>query len=194
MPPDTDPRRRDLMQIAVNGWGTAEILKQRADSYAKKLRVSSLIGFALPVVVGATVIALGADWQYLKQALVLVAVVSAIQALYNAYLIFRGYEREMQECLYSAAVNRDLATRAEQLAKQVQLESDQFDSLVQQIQGENANQERHDERKHFTAKERRIAGRHGLFHFQQKCGVCKCVPPSLDAKADKSKCKFCGDF
>lgn len=192
--PQDDKRRMDLRQIAVNCWGTSEIFKIRADRYERSLRKSALVGFALPIVVGVLVIALGPDWKYLRYALVLVALISAAQALYNAYLIFHGYERELRDCLDSASTNRSIATRADLLSQNVQILEDEFARQYHQLVGENRNQETQDERRKITNKERRMAGRFGLFQFRQRCDACKKTPTSTDAKADGSNCKFCGDF
>lgn len=192
--PSEDIRRNELRQIAVNSWGTAAIFIMRADKCEKQLKIAALIGFTLPVLIGVLVIALGADWKYLNTALTIVGVVSAFQAIYNAILIFYGCERQLREYLDSASTNKSIAIRAFELSQNIQAPPDEFTAAYLLLKGENRNQENNDERKNISDKDRRIAGRNGLFQFSQKCGSCKKIPTSTAAKSDGSTCNFCGNF
>lgn len=194
MEPSKDPRRADLMQKAVDAWGTGIIFERRAKIYQAWLKACSLVGFAMPIVVGVLVIALGADWAGLKQLLYWVGIVAAVQALFNGFMIFNGFEEKLRTAQDSASLNKALAPRCEALAKDVKLADQDFEIAYASIRSECAAQEAHDEKKGITAKERRRGGRHGLRRFGLPCSTCRTKPASDSAKKDGSTCQSCGDF
>lgn len=191
--PSQDPRRRTLMQIAVNAWGTAVVLDARSSKYSQRLKFTGYIGFILPVVVGAYVAAFGVKGN-LDVFLFLVSAGLVMQTITSATLVYFGYEEKLSAALNSSATNKLLAAEADELAKNVSLPEATFSSLFSHLQGRNQAQETVDERLGFTLKDRRIAARAGMKRFNVKCNGCGQIPKSADAKADSSTCNDCGDF
>lgn len=192
--PSTDTRRRDLMQIAVNSWGTASVLGKRISLYSLLINVVSYIGFILPLLVGVYAIAFGVNANNLSLTIVIVSGVLAVQALASATLIFYGAEAKLKEALNSSTANKIFAVEAEELAKNVSLPENIFGTSSSLLIGKTRVQESIDERLGFTAKDRRIAARAGMKRFNLSCNGCGQIPKSADAKADKSICNDCGDF
>ncbi len=192
--PSRDARRRELMQMAVNSWGTGVILESRTRRYQSLLNASSLLGFILPVVVGATTMTFGAKWASLEDMVYIVGILAGIQALISAILIFFRFDDRLRVAQDSSSLNKALAPRCDALAKNVALPEEVFSVSHAALMAECRSQELFDEKLGFSEKERRMGGRSGLRRFSLKCGVCGITPLSDNAKIDGSKCKSCGDF
>jgi len=192
--PSQDPRRRDLIQKAVNAWGTAVIFERRAQRYQRWLKGPSLSGVAIPILFGAVVLAVGVDWEGLKDLAWYTGVFAAIQIVVSAYSLFQGYDDRFRQALDSASANKALAVALAELARNVSIQEEEFARKYSKLCGYYECQDVHDERKSVTERERRMGGRAGLKRFDIPCAKCKLVPSSYSARADKSECKFCGDF
>lgn len=192
MPPDQDPRRHELMQKAVDGWGTAAFLEVRAKKYERWLKITGFVGFILPVSIGAFVGAGALDWIHFKQAVAWVSVIGAVQTIASGFLVFAGFEKSLADTLHAAGVNKALSSSCERLAKNVFLPPDVFDKEHAKLIGECLAQERNDERFLASPKELRLAHRAGLRRFRWECAACKQIPTSNEANG--SKCTNCGDF
>ena len=192
--PATDSRRKDLMQKAVDSWGTAIILERRAKRYQGWIKASSFVGFITPLVVGVSVAAFGANWAKLSSLLLLVGFVSGGQVLVSGVLIFLGLETKLKQVQDSASINKMYAEQADVLAKNVRLPDVFFTESYLYLLGQINAHTFHDGKLGFSPKELRVAARAGFKRFNQKCGMCDLVPATADAKVDKSKCKNCGNI
>jgi len=182
------------MQMAVNSWGTGLILEKRTKTYQSLLNASALLGFILPVIVGATTMTFGVKWASLEGMVYVVGIFAGIQALISAVFIFFRLDDRLRVAQDASSMNKALAPRCEVLAKNIALPEDLFSVAHASLMAECRSREVFDEKLGFSEKDRRIAGRAGLRRFGLKCDVCKTVPLSDNAKVDGSNCKSCGDF
>jgi mobilome CxxCx(11)CxxC protein len=186
--------RQDLMQKAVDGWGTAVIFERRADLYEKRLKSTAFVGFFIPLAIGAIVSAGALKWVGLETFVFALGVVAAAQAIASGCLIFAGYEQRLSTVLNSAGINKALSVRCEMLAKDLILPEDAFQIQASTLIGECIGQDHNDERLKITPEERRRAARAGFRRYGACCRQCEKIPASEDATADGSDCKTCGDF
>jgi mobilome CxxCx(11)CxxC protein len=185
-PPST-ALRQQAWNVAVYGYGTAAIFKERIGPLKKRLMWLKFIGLVIPVLVGTLVLTFG-QGDYLQPVLIFVGVIGTGQAVFSIWALTSNWEESYAYAKESARHNTRIADQAVEVARDFHLDGLELKARVGLVVQEHRFRSEQDEVQDVTPAEMRMGLRVGLHQFQRACVTCKEIPnPSAPGK-----CSTCG--
>ncbi len=182
--------RIECWNRALNARGTSYIFSIRADKYKRLIRLITVLGIIVPILLGGVVATYGAKSNVLIWTIVIAAPISVIQLLLSGVSLVYKWDDQLAYSLESQTDNRQLSEEYEALAKFPPPDLNVFKSDFQILKTKEAARTNQDDKVRFSDKENRRGMRYGLMIFKRECLGCKKQPLSLKP----SECDICGNY
>lgn len=148
------------------------------------------MGLVVPLLLGATVAAYGANSAILNIAIAITAPISIFQIVLSGISLASKWDDQLAYSLESQSENRILTEAYEELAKYPPTDLIEHKRRFDVIKAKDDARIRQDEKVSFSIKENRRGMRYALWIRKKKCGTCQIVPTSMTP----SNCDTCGNF
>lgn len=184
-----DALRRQAWRGALDAFATGYMFEHRQRRMRHHLRLLSFVGLAVPLAVGAAVLAFGvtaSSWVYV---LWIAAVLGFAQVVLSLWSLVARWDETLAHASESASANYDLSRRFRATAENPP-DASTFSYRLDILLAENAQREQADYKQDLREMEKRRGHRAALRHFDKPCKACKQVPLSLKA----TECDICGNF
>lgn len=181
--------RQQAWRAAYDAYGTAYIFEQRQRATRSRLRLINFVGLAVPLAVGASVLAFGFAAGTWNIVIWIAGVLGVGQVVVSLWALNARWEERLAYASESAPANHDLSQRFRNLAERAPAVAE-FVPQLQTLLDENSQRTSADYKQDITEKEKRAGHRATLRHFQKACSACKNVPVDMHP----TKCAVCGNF
>lgn len=171
--------RQDSWEKAIHCLATSYIFQQKSIRYGNYLRYNSILGLIVPLLLGAVAATYGANSDYLKLGLIIVAPFSVAQVIISGLALANKWEQNLSYSLESQTENRILSDDFKSIAKYppsgLTEAQHKFDLLITK----DNERTKQDEKVVFGDKENRKGLRYALMILQISCVVCQTKPLSM---------------
>ncbi|WP_286894965.1 MULTISPECIES: mobilome CxxCx(11)CxxC protein [Sphingobacterium] len=178
---------------AMQTFGYSYIFSRRARFYAKWLRVLTLLGILVPLIIGTAATGYGTDSNLLKSLIWVSVPLSIFQITISAFALVNKWE-DMSSYSLEAVANYDmLSEKFRSLAKIEPENEEDILNLIKEFDNLNSHynyRSQQDVKYLITEREKRIGMRWALRDFQRQCAACHEVPVSMES----TECPVCGQF
>lgn len=182
--------RKESHNLALHTYATHYLYSRRQSRIEKWLRMITLLGFVIPVLIGGIVSSYGLESLASKWSLIVLTPLAVFQLVLSAISLVYRWEDKVSYYLESSISNRNLSQEFDKLGKypneDVKITEHQYELLMER----NNNREEQDDKYPFTDKEMRRGMRYALRRFQRSCLGCNQVPVSMKPTG----CDVCGHF
>ncbi|MCU1615071.1 MAG: putative rane protein [Frankiales bacterium] len=185
-----DELRLDAWARALWAVGTAKIFEVRARALRRKIALLTYGGLAVPVMIGATVLAYGVHVSFLPTLVTLAAALLIIQALVALWSLVADWPGNLERAVRSLVANEALAQRFESLGKTPSNSPEGLRQELAVVASADDVQRQQDQTLNVSEREKRMGYRAALLRYQRRCPTCDETPSSMKP----SKCGVCGDF
>jgi len=175
---------------AFNLFGTAYILERRAQSLNWKLKVLTFSGIALPLTIGATLMALGAKSAVVDIMIPIIGIMATAQLLFSLWSVVANWTESYSNYLNSKIVNYHLASSWEILATETL--KDTFEKEKLDLLKSTNLRDAEDQKYHIADSEKRLGYRKALINYTRVCPTCGKKPISMCVKG--LSCDTCANF
>lgn len=179
--------RQACWDAALHCLGTSYIFQQRSKTYKTRIRLITVLGLAVPLLLGAMATAYGHSSNALNIALAITAPIAIIQVVLSGVSLVYKWDDTLAYSLESLADNRIIADEYKSLAEAAPID------LVNQyavLKAKDNARTAQDEKISVSENEKRTGMRYALWIFKKECVTCKLVPISMTPTA----CDTCGNF
>jgi mobilome CxxCx(11)CxxC protein len=179
-----DDLRTICWDAAINAFGTQKIFEHRAKLYDSWLKCFTLLGIAVPVLLGVDllhgipVVRTLSDWS---------ALLLCIFAIFTLVYDWPGRLAFARE---SAGKNAQLASRYEALGRNPPSSVEEMQKRLHALEAETVDRDEADTRYLLWGWEFRFGMRSALRQFGRPCHGCGVAPTTMKS----SKCSICGQF
>lgn len=170
-----------------HAYGTARIFERRSERYGNGRTLITYFGIIIPIVVGATAMAFGADSALFPGLLYVAGFLGIIQLAISVWSVVARWDERYAQALDSARANTRLYNVWKKLADHPSL---QLGEKVEEALTADHDQEQKDLASGITDTEKRFAMHESLFYFRKPCPTCNNVPRSKTP----TKCDMCGNY
>jgi mobilome CxxCx(11)CxxC protein len=175
---------------SLQTFGYSYIFMRRAMFYRKWLRILSLLGILVPLIIGTAATGYGIDSDLLK-ALIWVSVpLSLIQITISAFALINIWEDMVSYSLEAVAHYNMLSDQYKEMATNDIKSPEQFIADYNNLNIHYNFRSQSDVKYLVTDLEKRIGMRWALREFQRACVGCQIIPISMDS----TECPVCGNF
>ncbi|WP_316827833.1 mobilome CxxCx(11)CxxC protein [Pedobacter miscanthi] len=185
-----DDIRKESHSLTLHTYATHYLYSCRQSTIEKWLRMITLLGFMIPVLIGGIVSSYGLDSILSKWSLIALTPLAIFQLALSAISLVYRWEDRVSYYLESSISNRNLSQEFDKLGKypneDVKITEHQYELLIER----NNNREEQDDKYPFTDKEMRRGMRYALRRFQRGCSGCQQIPISMKP----TDCGVCGQF
>jgi len=179
--------RRACWDAALHALGTSYVFQEKAKTYKTRIRIITVLGLAVPLLLGATLAAFGQKSNLPGIALSVTAPIAIIQIVLSGVSLVYKWDDTLAYSLESLADNRILSDEYKTLAEFPPTDLINQFALIKTKDNARIAQ---DEKMSISAKEKRIGMHYSLWILRKECETCKVVPTSMTA----TKCDTCGNF
>lgn len=185
-----DQIRQESWDRSIHALGTSYVFEQKSKFYKKWLKVNTILGIVVPVLLGATVATYGQSSNILTIVLLVAGPVSIFHAVLSAISLGNRWDDKLASTIEAQSGNRTIADEYERLAKYPPSELTVAERTYEVIRARDEAQIKQDEKFTFSEKEKRIGMRYALWIRKRACATCNTVPVSMTA----TDCDTCGKF
>lgn len=172
-------------------FGTAWIFRQRARKYRRRLQILNFLGIAVPLTVGATLLAFGLERPLLNTILFIAAGFFGIaQVLLSLWSLAAKWDDLHAYATESASDNSRLANRYRMLASNPPTDLEELKTRFGHLETENETRDALDQKQAPNHDEMNAGHRAGLRQLSKECDGCGVAPMSMEP----SECNVCGNF
>jgi mobilome CxxCx(11)CxxC protein len=182
--------RQECWEKSHNAIGTSYVFTQKAKKYKTIIRVITILGLVVPLLIGATVIAYGKNSNALNIALFITTPIACIQIVLSGISLGLKWDDLLAYSLESQTDNRIIFDDYQKLAKYSAINIYELEKEFEVIKAKDNARTTQDEKVTFTAKDNRKGMRYGLYILKKECATCKNIPQSMTP----TKCDTCGNF
>lgn len=182
--------KRECHEYAFHANATAFIYNLKSSRMERRLQLITLLGFIVPVFIGAIVTSYGLTSEFSILALKWLTPLAVVQLVLSTLALVFKWDDKKQYFLESAISNRQLRDNFLALAKSHPADLDHYRNQFNILIVRNSNREDQDDKYPFSDKETRKGMRHSLRQYQRECVGCKTIPLSMES----TDCPVCGNF
>lgn len=186
----SDQIRNECWDKAIHALGTSYVFEMKANFYKRWIRVITILGLVVPLLLGATAGAYGANSPTLTIAIAITAPISIFQVVLSGISLASKWDDQLAYSLESQSENRIIAEEYEDLAKYPPADQNELKRKFEIIKTKDDARIRQDEKVSFNIKENRKGMRYALWIRKKVCDTCKVVPSSMTP----GDCETCGKF
>lgn len=185
-----DKLKRECWDDALHAYGTGYIYSLRAKRIRTGLQAISLLGIAVPGILGGIVFGYGLDSSVPTWTIVVATPLGILQLFLSICSVVYGWSDIYQFYLESYAENSSLASEYEQLVKFTDKDFDTLKIEKDKLDIKRNNRTKQDSKNSLSEKECRKGMRWSLRKYQRSCAACSKIPTSMDS----TSCGVCGNF
>ena len=186
-----DPDKETLLKLCrekeFHAYGTSRIFERRAERYGNGRTWITYFGIVIPLLVGATAMAFGADSSLFPGLLYFAGFLAIIQLAISVWSVVARWDERHGQALESSRANTRLYNLWKKLGEHP---TSQLSERVEEARSIDHDQEQRDLASGITDKEKRFAMHEALFYFRKPCPTCKVIPQSKKP----SECDMCGNY
>lgn len=182
--------RIEAWNNATQALGTSYIFQAKAEKLKFRLRIISILGLAVPILVAALVGSYGANSKVVTCGLIITAPIAVFQAVFSAVSLALKWDDTMSYSIESMSDNRQISDKYRKLLDHGPKTDPDFRHEYEIIYTEDSARTKQDEKYSFSSKEKRKGLHYALYTLQRPCAICKEIPASMEP----SECKTCGTF
>lgn len=182
--------RSSCWDEAVHCFGTAQIFGDRAAWYRRWLRLLTLLGITVPVVVGGVVLSFGVGNKSMPYILGTAGVLGLVQLVGSVLSLVYKWDDELAYSTEAAADNGRLADTFGNLAEHPPNKQGELKARYDILRTESRIRSEQDGKRIVSGEEKRKGMRAALRQYRRVCVQCEQVPASMEA----SDCAVCGRF
>lgn len=185
-----DAVKSECWNNSLQTFGYSYIFMRRAMFYRKWLRILSLLGILVPLIIGTAATGYGIDSDLLKALIYVSVPLSIIQIAISAFALINNWEDMVSYSLEAVAHYNMLSDQYKELAtNDIKIPED----LIAEYNNLNIHykfRSQSDVKYLVTDLEKRVGMRWALREFQRACVGCQITPISMDS----TECPVCGKF
>lgn len=179
--------RKKCDDYAFYSYGTTRIFQKREAKLKSRRVLITFLGIVVPVMLGATAAAFGAEWKWLPYVVTLAGVATIVQLYFSCWSIVARWDEQYASAVDSMLNNTTLYNKWNSLAGSSSTKlADEFEKTEEEYK----RQELKDLAQSVTDKEIRYAAREAYKYFKKQCHICGEIPTTSKA----TKCDGCGNF
>ena len=182
--------RKECWNRALLTLGTSYVFSKKVALFKKLIRIITVLGIVVPLLLGSIVATYGAESNIIVWALIIAAPVSIVQLVLSGVSLVYKWDDILAYSLESQSDNRVLSDEYQSLAKFPPTNLSEFETKLEILKTKETARTNQDDKITFSDKENRLGMRYGLLIFKRKCEGCKEQPVSMKS----SKCDICGNF
>lgn len=182
--------RKECWEKSLHALGTSYVFQLKTKFYKVWIRIITILGLVVPLLLGATVAAYGQKSEILGLAILIAAPISIFQIVLSGISLASKWDDQLAYSLESQSENRKISEEYETLAKYPPTDISELEKMFAIIQTKDEARIRQDEKISFSAKENRKGMRYALWIRKKECATCKTIPSSMTP----TKCETCGNF
>lgn len=182
--------RNEAHTRAQHATATAYIFERRAIRLGRRLDLLTFVGVAVPLVVGAVVLAYGADFGPLRLLVPIALAIAGVQLIVFVWSVVTHWVGRYDHAVRAVVTNKSLVAGYEAIGKRAEATAAESRHELEVLKAIDAKQEESDYRQGVTEAEKRM-GMHALLRqYQKVCVECDRVPTDMKPL----KCGICGDY
>jgi len=189
-PPELQTMKADAWNKALESSGAAYIFEVRARRLGKRLNHLNLLGLAVPLTVGAIVLAYGAKANALIWLIPICSAIGVFQLVVFAWSLLARWVDRYQHSLQALVSNRSLAQKYESLAKEEPAGLLDYRHRLDVLDATDSAQRAEDYQQEIREAETRMGMHAGLRQYERECAGCHIKP----IRMEPTDCGVCGDF
>jgi mobilome CxxCx(11)CxxC protein len=170
--------------------GTSYVFSKRVTKYKRLIRLITVLGIVVPLLLGGVVATYGTNSTILVLTLAIAGPISITQLVLSGVSLVYKWDDLLAYSLESQTDNRQLSDSYKHLAKSSSVDLNDFNFQFNILKAKEEARTNQDDKVSFSDKENRLGMRYGLFIFKRKCEGCKAQPISMKA----TQCGICGNF
>jgi mobilome CxxCx(11)CxxC protein len=182
--------RKECWNKSLHTLGTSYVFQLKTKYYKKWIRIITILGLVVPLLLGAVVAAYGQNSKVLEIVIIITAPIGIFQIVLSGISLVAKWDDQLAYALESQTDNRVISDEYENLAKWPPLEIEKLEKEFAIIKTKDDARIKQDEKISFSPKENRKGMRYALWIRQKECVTCKKVPLSMAP----SSCETCGKF
>ncbi len=182
--------RQECWDKSLHALGTSYVFQLKTKFYKIWIRIITILGLVVPLLLGATAAAYGQKSEILGIAIVIAAPITIFQIVLSGISLASKWDDQLAYSLESQTENRIISEEYESLAKYPPSTVDELEKMFSIIKTKDEARIRQDEKINFSAKENRKGMRYALWIRKKQCATCKTIPLSMTP----TKCETCGNF
>lgn len=182
--------RQECWNKSFHALGTSYVFQLKAKSYKTWIRIITILGIVVPLLLGATAAAYGQNSNILGIAITVAAPITIFQIALSGISLVAKWDDQLAYSLESQTENRIISEEYENLAKYPPTATGELERMFSIIKTKDEARIRQDEKITFSAKENRKGMRYALWIRKKECATCKAIPSSMTP----TKCDTCGNF
>jgi len=185
-----DQLRIECWNQSVHALGTSYIFQLKSKFYKRWIRIITILGLAVPLLIGATASVYGQDSKLLGLAIAVTAPITVLQAILSGISLAYKWDDQLAYSLESQSDNRHISQEYQNLAKYPPSDLNEFDKQLAIIKTKDEARTKQDEKITFSNKENKMGLRYALWILKRECATCEEVPNAMTP----TKCETCGNF
>ena len=182
--------RSSCWDEAVHCFGTAQIFSDRTAWYRKWLRLLTLLGILVPVVVGGVMLSFGAGDRFMPYILAVAGALGLVQLVGSVLSLVYKWDDELAYSTEAAADNGRLVDAFGNLAEHPPKKQGELKARYEILRTESRIRSEQDNKRVVSGEEKKKGMRAALRQYRRACVECGEVPGSMEA----SDCPVCGQF
>jgi mobilome CxxCx(11)CxxC protein len=175
---------------SLHALGTSYVFEQKAKFYKFWIRVITILGVVVPLLLGATVGVYGQKSFILTIFILVAGPLTIFQIILSGISLVFKWDDLLAYSLESQTDNRVLYKEYESLAKYPPSDIYEFEKQFLIIKTKDEARQKQDEKIPFSQEDNRKGMRYALWIRKKQCATCKKVPTSLTP----SECETCGKY
>jgi mobilome CxxCx(11)CxxC protein len=184
IPPELQTLKAAAWNKALESSGTAYIFEVRARRLGKRLNYLNFLGLAVPLNVGAIVLAYGI------KAIPICSAIGVFQLVVFAWSLVAKWVDRYQHSVQALVSNRSLAQKYESLAKEEPAGLLDYRHRLDVLDATDSAQRAEDYQQEIREAETRMGMHAGLRQYERECAGCHITP----IRMEPTECGVCGDF
>jgi mobilome CxxCx(11)CxxC protein len=184
IPPELQTLKAAAWNKALESSGTAYIFEVRARRLGKRLNYLNFLGLAVPLNVGAVVLAYG------TKAIPICSAIGVFQLVVFAWSLVAKWVDRYQHSVQALVSNRSLAQKYESLAKEEPAGLLDYRHRLDVLDATDSAQRAEDYQQEIREAETRMGMHAGLRQYEMECAGCHITP----IRMEPTECGVCGDF
>jgi mobilome CxxCx(11)CxxC protein len=184
IPPELQTLKAAAWNKALESSGTAYIFEVRARRLGKRLNYLNFLGLAVPLNVGAIVLAYG------TKAIPICSAIGVFQLVVFGWSLVAKWVDRYQHSVQALVSNRSLAQKYESLAKEEPAGLLDYRHRLDVLDATDSAQRAEDYQQEIREAETRMGMHAGLRQYERECAGCHITP----IRMEPTECGVCGDF
>lgn len=185
-----DQIRTECWNKSFHALGTSYVFELKSKFYKKWIRIITILGLVVPLLLGGTAAAYGASSEILSIAIAITAPFSILQIILSGISLASKWDDQLAYALESQSENRVISDEYEDLAKYPPADLNEHIRKFDVIKAKDDARIKQDEKVSFSDKENRKGMRYALWIRKKQCASCNKVPLSMTP----TDCEICGNF